>query len=58
MVSVVKPQESKEVKCRKCGSTLSYVFTEIMQRNTMDYDGSRDVWRYIGCPCCGNEVGV
>lgn len=58
MVTVVKPQEAKQVKCRRCGSTLEYVFTEIQERQCADYDGSRYVYRFIVCPACTNEVGV
>ena len=58
MVTVVKPQEVKQVICHKCGSTLGYVFTEIQERRTVDYDGSRDTYRFISCPCCENEVSV
>ena len=58
MVTVVKPQEVEQVKCRKCGSTLEYVFTEVQERKTVDYDGSRDTYRFIVCPCCENEVSV
>jgi RNase P subunit RPR2 len=55
MVTVVKPQEVKQVKCRKCGSVLEYVFTEIQE---LTYGGGRDTHRFIVCPACTNEVGV
>lgn len=58
MVTVVKPQEAKQVKCRKCGSVLEYVFTEIQERTVADYGGGRDTYRFIVCPACANEVGV
>ena len=58
MVTVVKPQEAKQVKCRKCGSVLEYVFTEIQERTVADYDGVRATRRFIVCPACTNEVGV
>lgn len=44
MVTVVKPQEQKQVKCRKCGSVLEYVFTEIQERTVADYGGGRDTY--------------
>lgn len=58
MVTVVKPQEAKQVKCRKCGSVLEYVFTEIQERTVVDYGGGRDTHRFIVCPACTNEVVV
>jgi peptide methionine sulfoxide reductase MsrB len=58
MVKVVSPQTEREVSCRKCGSKLSYVFTDVKEQNTVDIDGGRDTWRYIVCPVCTNEVTV
>lgn len=58
MVTVVKPQEAKQVKCRKCGSVLEYVFTEIQERTVVARLGSVDTYRFIVCPACTNEVGV
>ena len=58
MVTVVEPKEVKQVKCRKCGSTLEYVYTEIQERNTVDIDGGRDIWKFVVCPCCDNQVTV
>lgn len=62
MVTVVStvphPSVVKEVVCRNCGATLNYVPKDIKERIEGDYTGGRDVYRYIECPPCGNQVSV
>lgn len=62
MVNVVStvphPTVVKEVICRNCGSTLSYVPKDIKSRSSRDYDGGTDTDYYIGCPPCGKSVYV
>ena len=60
MVTVVKlaphPDVVKEVVCRGCGATLSYVPNEVKTRTYKDYDGCGNVVEYITCPNCNKEV--
>lgn len=62
MVTVVSriPHQSvvKETICRNCGSTLQYVPRDIKERIEGDYTGGRDVYHYIECPECGDNVTV
>jgi hypothetical protein len=62
MVNVVSkiPHQSvvKEVVCRNCGATLSYVPREVKSRIIRDYSGSSEDYRHIDCPNCSKEVGV
>lgn len=62
MVTVVNAQPHagvvKEKICRNCGATLQYVPADIQERTVCDYDGSRDIHRFIRCPKCLSEVGV
>lgn len=48
----------KEVVCKNCGSTLSYVPMDIRQETHHDYGGGSDLFRYIQCPVCNNKVGA
>ena len=62
MVTVVstRPHASvvKEVVCRKCGATLSYVPLDVKEKNYRDYGGGSDTHKWIDCPNCKNEQGV
>jgi ribosomal protein S27E len=62
MVTVVNstphPSVVKEVICRKCGATLSYVPQDVTVESSADYGGSNDTWSYIKCPPCGNIISV
>lgn len=62
MVTVVSkpPHRSvvKEVVCRNCGCTLEYVPRDVKERVEVDYGGGRDVYHYIDCPECSNQVTV
>lgn len=64
MVNVVKKEPCssvvKEVACRKCGWTLSYVPLDIKQDYSTDYTGDKDYFNYINCPntSCNNQVKV
>jgi DNA-directed RNA polymerase subunit RPC12/RpoP len=62
MVTVVNsaphPSVVKEVICRKCGATLSYVPQDVMIDMTTDYPGSHNEWPYIKCPLCSNKISV
>jgi DNA-directed RNA polymerase subunit RPC12/RpoP len=58
MVTVVStvphPSVVKEVVCRNCGATLSYVPADINR----DYGGGSDTYYHIVCPPCGHKVTV
>lgn len=62
MVTIVKtephPSVVKEVVCRSCGATLSYVPNDVKSRMVSDYGGGRDEYKHIKCPNCSKEVGV
>jgi ribosomal protein S27E len=62
MVTIVKlaphPDVVKEVVCKGCGATLSYVPNEVQTRTWMDYGGDNNIVDYITCPNCHNEVSV
>ena len=58
MVTVVKPQETRQVQCYHCKSVLEYVFTEIQTKVVVDYGGGRYAHRFIKCPVCSHDVGV
>lgn len=48
----------KEVICRKCGVTLSYVPIDIKESYSTDYTGGRDTYYFIKCPSCEHQVIV
>ena len=60
MVTVVStiPHSSvvKEVVCRNCGATLSYVPADVKQEVHTDYTGGRDTVFFITCPPCGHHI--
>lgn len=62
MVTVVStvphPSVVKEVVCRNCGSTLSYVPKDIKEQRHYDYGGGSDNYYYIECPSCNDKVFV
>jgi len=62
MVTIVnkEPHSSvvKEVICRNCGATLSYVPMEVKEKTYKDYGGGSDTERWIDCPNCNNKQGV
>ena len=62
MVTVVStnphPSVVKEVICRNCGATLSYVPADIHNKTVRDYGGGSDSYHFIKCPPCGHEVHV
>lgn len=62
MVTIVKtephPSVVKEVVCRNCGVTLSYVPNDVVSRYVKDYGGGGDTYKHIKCPNCSKEVGV
>jgi DNA-directed RNA polymerase subunit RPC12/RpoP len=62
MVTVVStvphPTVVKEVVCKNCGVTLSYVPKDIESRSYKDYGGGSDTDYYITCPPCGSKVFV
>lgn len=48
----------KRTVCRNCGCTLEYVPNDIKEDSTTDYTGGKDIYYYIRCPKCRNEVHV
>ena len=62
MVRIVKvdphPTVVKEVVCRNCGATLSYVPQDVASRYVRDYGGGGDTYSHIMCPNCNKQVGV
>jgi RNase P subunit RPR2 len=62
MVTVVNPVPHpsvvKEVICRNCGVTLSYVPNDVASRIETDYGGGSEQVKFIKCPSCKGEVQV
>ena len=62
MVTVVNtvphPSVIKEVVCRNCGATLSYVPADVKKEIHKDYGGGSDTIYYIRCPPCSHKVLV
>lgn len=62
MVKIVSltphPSIVKECICQKCGALLQYLPLDIKNRTCKDYDGSSDIYYYIICPNCKNEIMV
>ena len=62
MIKVIKKEPArevlKEVICRSCGVTLSYVPNDVESRQHSYYDGSTDTILYIMCPECKKEIQV
>lgn len=62
MVNVVSivPDASvvKRKVCWNCGATLEYVPAEVQNGVDCDYTGGRDIYRFIECPNCKEEVRV
>jgi ribosomal protein S27E len=62
MVQVVKlephPSVVKEVVCRNCGATLSYVPADVQRETFYDYHGDGETMGFIKCPPCGNKVYI
>lgn len=61
-VKVVNPEPAKEVikeiVCRNCGVTLSYVPNDVQSRNGRDYSGGPDGSEWIDCPKCKKQVTI
>jgi ribosomal protein S27AE len=49
---------SKEIICRGCGATLSYVKNDVREYHGTDYGGGPDGREWIICPNCGNDVTI
>lgn len=62
MVTVVStiphPTVVKEVVCKNCGATLSYVPKDIKSHSYKDYDGGGNTDYFIKCPPCGEKIYV
>ena len=60
MVAVVGKDVSavKRVTCHRCASILEYTLSETQEGRSTDYTGSTDLYKYIKCPTCHNEVVV
>lgn len=62
MVTVVStvphPSVVKEIVCRNCGATLNYVPKDVQSRSYRDISGCSDMYYWISCPPCGNNVTV
>lgn len=60
MVEIVGLDESKfkQTTCRSCGSILKYCNAEIKEEYRSHYDGSRDLYSWIECPKCHDDVYV
>lgn len=52
------PSTAKRVTCRNCGSILEYHSVDIKEYYSYDYQGGRDLHKYITCPCCNNRAHV
>jgi len=55
-----KPDASvvKRVVCSKCGATLEYTTRDVTYHTHYDYGGGSDVYGYVACPACGENVHV
>jgi len=62
MVQIIKkephPTVVKEVICRKCGVTLSYVPLDVKEDYSTDYTGGKDYFNYVECANCNKKVRV
>ena len=62
MVQVVNKEPHlsviKEVVCRKCGVTLSYIPLDIKEDYSTDYIGDKTYYKFIECANCNNNVKV
>lgn len=60
MVTVIKkePDKSvlKEIICRHCGATLSYVPNEVQEYHGTDYSGGSDGQEWVDCPNCNKKA--
>lgn len=61
-ITIVDPNPHKsvvkEVICRNCGVTLSYVPADVLHETHNDYRGGSDLIHYIGCLKCSKQVTV
>ena len=52
------PSVVKEVICRNCGVTLSYIPLDIVTETLRTYDGYYDFRKFIVCPSCTKQITV
>lgn len=48
----------KEIVCKNCGATLSYVPRDVKSRHGTDYGGGPDGAEWIDCPECNSNVVI
>lgn len=62
MVTAVSPEKTLFIECPRCGSTLSYLWTEvrIQSVNCRGRYGARlyFAFYYIDCPVCNQRVEI
>lgn len=60
MVQVVgkDPAVVKRKTCKHCSSILEYLPIDIRKGKSYDYTGSYDIYKYITCPTCNEQVVV
>lgn len=60
MIEIVGKDQSalKRTTCNKCTSILQYALADVQMDYSSDYNGGRDYYKYVKCPCCGNQVIV
>ncbi len=60
MVTIIKkePDNSvlKEIVCRNCGATLSYVPNEVKSYSGTDFGGGSDGQEWVDCPNCNEKA--
>lgn len=52
------PSVVKKCICRRCGITLEYTPSDVVERISKDYTGGTDLVKEIKCPGCGFDINV
>lgn len=52
------PKILKKVSCNRCASRLMYAPIDVKSQVVKDYGGGSDVYRWITCAGCQNDVSV
>lgn len=52
------PTKTKEIACSKCTYLLEYTGEDVETRTVHDYGGGSEVFSWIVCPRCNQDVSV